>query len=154
MWQDVINYHPDGYLTWRISPSMKVKAGARIGSLCRGTYLGFGYKGTKYSVHRVVWELHNGAVPKGLLVDHINRNRLDNRIENLRLVTASANSANSTRGAARNCYWVEHTKAYQVRVEFNGSKFFGGYFKTLAEAKIAAAKLRSEVQGEYQGSAG
>jgi hypothetical protein len=45
--------------------------------------------------HRVVWEMHNGAIPKGMCIDHINRVRDDNRIENLRLVTQSQNALNS-----------------------------------------------------------
>ena len=45
-------------------------------------------------MHRVIWEKHNGPVPKGFELDHINGNRADNRLENLRLVTQSQNSAN------------------------------------------------------------
>ena len=45
-------------------------------------------------LHRAVWEYHNGKIPKEKMIDHINRNRNDNRIENLRLVTAKENRVN------------------------------------------------------------
>lgn len=48
----------------------------------------------------IVWEGFNGRIPDGYMVDHINRNKQDNRIENLRLVTRSQNVHNSKRERA------------------------------------------------------
>lgn len=45
-------------------------------------------------VHRVVWEAFNGKIPSGYEIDHINTNRADNRLENLKLVTSSENKRN------------------------------------------------------------
>ena len=150
---NIVQYHKEGYLTWKVSPSQKIKVGSVVGSKCRGEYLGFGYKGKKYSIHRVIWELHNGSIPVGYFIDHINRDKYDNRIENLRLATPSQNNANAARGKMRNCYWVEHAKAYQVRVQHKGKLYFAGYYTDLEDAKVAAYQLRKEVYGEYcQGS--
>jgi hypothetical protein len=46
------------------------------------------------SSHRVIWIAANGRIPEGMTIDHINRNRLDNRIANLRCVTFTVNNAN------------------------------------------------------------
>lgn len=53
------------------------------------------------NVHRVVWEVHNGPVPEGLEIDHINRDKTDNRISNLRAVTHAANMKNIDKPVGR-----------------------------------------------------
>jgi hypothetical protein len=54
---------------------------------------------THYRVHRIAWKMFYGEDPPvGLDIDHINRNRTDNRISNLRIVTRSDNVRNSRAG--------------------------------------------------------
>lgn len=47
-----------------------------------------------HSLHRQVWIYHNGDIPQGYVIDHIDRNRANNQIENLRLATQSENNKN------------------------------------------------------------
>lgn len=49
------------------------------------------YKLTTIGVHRAVWAWYYGEVPQGLVIDHINNNKQDNRLENLQLLTQGAN---------------------------------------------------------------
>ncbi|WP_162475414.1 HNH endonuclease signature motif containing protein [Candidatus Erwinia dacicola] len=50
--------------------------------------------GKREYVHRVVWEIHHGEIPEGMVIDHINGNPSDNRIENLRCVSQQINLLN------------------------------------------------------------
>lgn len=52
------------------------------------------YKRVTYNASRLIWVMHYGTIPKGLQIDHKNRNRGDNRLENLRLVTHRENTLN------------------------------------------------------------
>lgn len=66
---------------------------AKVGGLDKDGYLVVGIKGRKVKYHRLVWFLCKGYYPSSEL-DHIDRNRLNNRIENLREVTRSQNLSN------------------------------------------------------------
>lgn len=59
------------------------------------------FAGKKWQVHRLVWTLAFGHIPEGLIVDHQDGNRLNNRLGNLRLVTTAVNNRNR-RLSARN----------------------------------------------------
>ena len=78
-----------GNLIWKIQ-----KRGTRKGSIA-GTTNSEGYRVITvnykaYKAHRLVYLMHKGYLPRTL--DHINNNRSDNRIENLRAVSAGQNS--------------------------------------------------------------
>ena len=57
----------------------------------------YGGQQKMYNVHRFVWECHNGLIPEGKVIDHINSNKEDNRLCNLQLITQQQNCKKSAK---------------------------------------------------------
>ena len=85
--------YENGYLYW-IGKKRGVDTSKHIGSEKSGKYLHVYIDKKIYMVHRLIWVMHNGNIERNLCVDHINVNKLDNRIENLRAITVSRNALN------------------------------------------------------------
>jgi hypothetical protein len=92
--------------------------------------------------HRAAWIYVYGKIEDSMQIDHINRNRSDNRISNLRLVSQSENIHNSSIrktntsgfvGVGKNC----HSKKWRSRITHNGKDIHLGYFFTKEEAMLA-----------------
>ncbi len=90
-----ILYYNGGCLFWRIDIGKKIKAGTRAG--CVNSKKGYRrvlYNRTRISEHRAIWVLHYGSIPEGLEVDHIDTDKTNNLLSNLRLVTSAQNKWN------------------------------------------------------------
>jgi hypothetical protein len=93
-----------------------------------------------YRLHRLVWLYHNGVIPDNLCIDHINMNKNDNRIENLRLVTLQENTFNKR--DTKGYYFAKNIQKYRAVIELNDKKISLGDFKTEKEARIAYLKAK------------
>lgn len=137
-WNKVLDYS-DGKLYWRLKEvtSQYIKtwnkkyAGKEAGYNQDYRKLKFNKK--LYPISRVIWEIHKGKIPDGMYVDHINSNRLDNRIENLQLLTPAKN----TQRKKVNQGYVKINDRYRVIRTFNGVSKYLGYFGTPCGAKMA-----------------
>ncbi len=67
------------------------------GGTVRNGYIRYAIGQKFYSAHILVWEAFNGKIPKGYFIDHIDGNRSNNNLDNLRLVTQSENMKNAMR---------------------------------------------------------
>lgn len=94
---ELLAYDPaTGRLTWKLTRNGRIKAGDRAGCLGRLGYFCVCIDFVQYGSHRVGWALHTGSWPAGD-IDHINGNRADNRIANLRDVPRAENLQNQRR---------------------------------------------------------
>lgn len=82
-----------GELGWKISP----KRGAKRRKEKPKGYVTFKFGGSHYYAHELVWFYVHGRFPQGNVVDHIDRNIHNNRIDNLREATFSENTQNCAR---------------------------------------------------------
>lgn len=104
----------------------------------------------------VVW-MHNVicSAPEGMVVDHINRNKLDNRKANLRAVTVQQNVWNrkivkkGRRTRYTGIYWNKEAGKWNVRLRVNGRRKSFGYYADEVEAAKAYDAAVKEHRGEY-----
>lgn len=131
-------YNPtDGSLTHRLPSKGRgaKKPGDTAGTLQPNGYLQVMVNRKRYYVHRLIWQYHYGTTPE--TIEHINGDKTDNRVENLREVTRKtiAQSRDS-----RNVYWTPH--GYAVRFIRNGERIDLGKYPTQEEADKVAQEFR------------
>lgn len=105
------------------------------------------FKGQGVYLHRIVWILNYGDIPENTYVDHINGNKIDNRLENLRLVSHRVNHWNRKKhreGKLPGCYFDNTRKMYHAQVWLNNRLKFLGYYPTELEAHNAYIKFLKE----------
>lgn len=115
-------------------------------------YLKDGYPSTRLtrSKHTTLHSFLMGPAPAGMVVDHVNRDRLDNRRENLRFVTRSQNCLNFTKRKAqatskhRGVCWDKGKEKWRAQLMVDGKRVFCGMFDDEDEAGRAVELKRAE----------
>ena len=166
----LLSYDPEtGVMTWKERPREmfakecrfkawnKCFANKQAGSVNNHGYriLNIAISGKKcvLRTHRVAWLLHTGSWPT-LDLDHINGDRLDNRIENLRQVTDNENqrnrqlSKNNSSGYQGVCFH-KRVRRWQATIVQNSKQIYLGCYDTKEEA-IAARKEAEHKYGFHE----
>jgi len=120
----------------RKTNSSNTKIGDIAGTLNKKGYYQVGINYKYLAVHRIIWIMFYGDIPEGLEVDHIFHNTLDNRIENLRLVTHIENSKNqpkrkTNKSGYANIFLYKRSKKKPWAVKISN---YCKYFSTLEKA--------------------
>lgn len=113
------------------------EAGKKIGSISNG-YLMAKVDGKQYSVHRLIWLYHHGYFPENE-IDHINRDRGDNRILNLREVSRSCNIRNTgnfghNTSGVKGVSLDKRVRKWIAQIRYNGRNIFLGTYIDFSEA--------------------
>lgn len=143
-WCDIFSYS-DGTLKWKVRPARRMKIGDADGYMKDYGYMRVRCRGGQYYVHRIIWEMHNGHIPKGMEVDHINHVRTDNRIENLRLVSRLENcknrklNSNNTSGF-NGVSWSKSDGKWLAYIYINKKRIRLGLFSDISKAIAAREK--------------
>lgn len=165
--RSLIDYQPEtGRMTWKARPTSMFSSN-RACSTWNARYVGTealrcdngcGYRrgsllGKLQCAHRVAWLITYGEWPKGE-IDHINGNRSDNRIANLRCVSHAENGRNQKRSSTNTSgvtgvHWYAALGKWQAHITVNGKLKPLGYFADIHDA-IAARKAAEVDHGFHE----
>lgn len=153
--KSVLDYDPiTGRFHWLQRVSQRSKAGDEAGYDTVFGYRGFRIKGKQYRAHRLAWLLAHGELPSSE-IDHINGDRKDNRLCNLRLATRQQQQfnrktpKNNTSGAKGVC-WDRIAKKWRALITRNGRNHFLGHFVQIEDAKAAYENAAARLFGEFK----
>lgn len=161
--QEFFKYSEEGALI-RIK---RVRKGCEIGDVVLGSishnYRALKFNGGLYLMHRLIWILNYGDLQENEIVDHIDRNKINNKIENLRKCSHSQNTMN--RGGIRANTGIKGISLYETTSRIgkkyqyymcslvaNGKKYCKNFPYTndgLEQAKIEILNMRSNLHGEF-----
>lgn len=149
----LFKYRDDGNLIWKNPLSNRCEAGDIVGYLEKDGYRRVWIDGEKHYFHRLIYQFHNGELSSGFVVDHIDNNKSNNRIENLRVSTPKGNSqkrkqqSNNTSGLSW-VSWNKNAKKWQADyTDENGKSKNLGYFTNKYHAYHIAAEATSRIKG-------
>lgn len=98
-------------------------------------------RGKTYLAHRVAWLLVIGSWPEKL-IDHIDRNPINNKWGNLRHTTYSGNALNTE---ALGVSWHKNRKYWITHIKYKGKKLYLGHYNDKEEAIAVVATKRAEL---------
>lgn len=144
-------YEPvTGTFMWKVrGPGRTV--GKVLGTVAGGGYLTIKVQNILYYAHRLAWLYVHGEWPSASL-DHIDGNRMNNAVANLRIATAAQNSARvrTKRSIAPSRGVFPHGVGFVARIHHAGKRHYLGYFPTAEGAKAAYEAKALELHGEFR----
>lgn len=154
--QELFNYSPvTGIFTRRKARSNRVKVGEVAGCYSDSSgYVQISVNKKVYRAHQLAWIYVHGTPPIGYL-DHINGDKHDNRIANLRLATAQQNAANSRRpshnrsSGVKGVTWFRPVKKWMAHITIDQRQIYLGYFTDKEDAIKARLDAAERYFGEF-----
>ncbi len=144
-------YYENGFLYWNTSKP-GVTRGSQAGNGQHRKYLQVMVNRKVYLVHRLIAILHYGD---GIgIVDHIDGNTRNNKIENLRIVSHEQNSWNARKSkrnktGVKGVSFIKREQKYQATIRIKGKNKNLGQFCSLEEAEQAVKAMRIQLHGEH-----
>lgn len=148
--------YEDGNLIWKVRKANCTKIGSIAGWANRDVhnqrYMNIEIDGKAYKLHRLVFMYHHGYFPSR--VDHIDGDRFNNKIENLRDVTASQNAQNgkfrkNNTSGAKNVYFDKRNSKWRVLLSVDGVTKSLGYYDDFELADLVATEARDKFHGQF-----
>lgn len=148
--KELLDYSPDtGFFRWKVALTNSIKIGMVAGGNHRKGYGVIVINKKAYLSHRLAWLYMTGSFPIDCL-DHINRNRYDNRFINLRLATRALNTQNRAIGKNNKTGFLgvsyrKDSGKYRAEIDLNKKTIVLGSFLTPQEASNAYLKAKRQL---------
>lgn len=152
--KEILNYDKNtGIFTSKVNRGKRIKKGDVLGALVDGYFCVMIYN-KSYKLHRLAWLYVYGVYPNNQ-IDHKNRNKADNRIENLRDITQQKNCQNRSKRAdnksgVTGVYRNEKNNNWVCGIRVDGKYYHLGSFKEFEDA-VNARKKALETFEFYKG---
>jgi len=149
--KEIFDYK-DGFLYWKIDKAnKKIKAGSVAGSKTSKGYFRLTLNYQEIPVHKIIYLWNKGFVPN--VIDHIDGDKLNNKIENLRSANLQTNQYNRKKGknnssGCKNVFWNAKGKYWQVHIREN-KKVHSWYVKDFELAELIATEARNKYHKEF-----
>jgi hypothetical protein len=150
----LLNYdHDTGVFTWKVDISRRIKAGMKAGTISSNGYLKIKLNGKAYRAHHLAWLVCKNEFPQQE-IDHINGDKLDNRIINLRLATRSQNNSNmllraDNSSGYKGVSWQMPNRKWVARISLNRKRITLGFFDSKEDAAEAYRLASIQYHGEF-----
>ena len=151
--QQTLNYNPDtGIFTWA-NDSKRVKAGTKAGTITNQGYVRIKILDKVYMAHRLAWLYVYGVMPSEQ-IDHINHDKANNRIENLREATNQQNQFNKpkskySKSNYKGISFHKKSNKWLAQININKVNTYLGIFDTEEEAALAYQNKSKEIHKEF-----
>lgn len=151
--RDALSYDAEtGKFVWLVATGRRSLVGAEAGAIVDG-YVVIKCLGERYLAHRLAWFFENGSeIP--MSIDHVNGQKADNRIANLREATFSQNMANTgmwrhNKSGFRGVSKLRKGDKWMSTIRFNRKRYYLGVFETAEAASAAYEAKAAELFGEF-----
>jgi len=151
--KQTLNYNPDiGIFTWA-NDRRCVKAGTKAGTITNQGYVRIKILDKVYMEHRLAWLYVYGVMPSEQ-IDHINHDKADNRIENLREATNQQNQFNKpkskySKSNYKGISFHKKSNKWLAQININKVNTYLGIFDTEEEAALAYQNKSKEIHKEF-----
>lgn len=153
--QELVNSifeYKDGNLYFKKNVSLKAREGKMAGSLTSHGYVSVGFYKHKEYAHRVIFLMHHGYMPE--LIDHIDGDTLNNRIENLRPATKSTNGMNRLKqknntSGYKGVYFSKERKKWIAQIKINKKMKSLGGFENIEDAHQCYVEAAKNIHKEF-----
>ncbi len=148
--------YDSGFLYWNMDRGLKTKKGGLAGYLNKSTGRWNVMIDKKmYRYHRVIYLYHYGTMPD--YIDHIDGDKLNNNIENLRACTSSQNNYNrikqkNNKSGVKGVHWSTAHGKWYARISVNKKPMYLGTYDDLNEAALVVDAARKKHHKEFANS--